>query len=153
MNFEEVKEVIGIFDKSSLTYIDLKLDNCHICMDKTQSRTKNFNEDSSKDEQAVTVAYDKINNENKDVEVKKEEVKEGRYITSPIVGTFYSSPSPDSDDFVSKGDKVSKGDVLCIIESMKLMNEIESDFGGEIAEILVKDGEVVEYGQNLFRIV
>ena len=69
-----------------------------------------------------------------------------------MVGTFYLKPSPDSEPYVQIGQKVKKGDVLCIIEAMKLMNEIESEFDGEIAEVLLKDGEAVEYGKPLFRI-
>ena len=80
-------------------------------------------------------------------EEPKEEYKE---IKSPMVGTFYSKPSPDKEEFVKVGDKVKKGQVVCIIEAMKLMNEIESEFDGEIYEIYVKDGEPVEYGQKLF---
>lgn len=72
---------------------------------------------------------------------------------SPIVGTYYEAATPDADPFVSVGSKVKKGDTLCIIEAMKLMNEIEADADGEIAEILVKNEEGVEYGQPLFRIV
>ena len=69
-----------------------------------------------------------------------------------MVGTFYSSSSPDSKAFVSEGKEVSKGDALCIIEAMKLMNEIESDVNGVVKEILVRDGEMVEYGQPLFKV-
>ena len=74
-------------------------------------------------------------------------------VTSPLVGTFYSAAGPDAEDYVKVGDKVKKGQVLCIIEAMKLMNEIESEFDGEIAEILVKNEQMVEFGQPLFRIV
>ncbi len=73
-------------------------------------------------------------------------------ITAPIVGTFYASPSPDSANFVKVGDKVEQGKVLCIIEAMKLMNEIEAEISGTITEILVKNEEPVEYGQVLFRV-
>ncbi|TCT12295.1 acetyl-CoA carboxylase biotin carboxyl carrier protein [Natranaerovirga pectinivora] len=73
-------------------------------------------------------------------------------IKSPIVGTFYSSPSPEAKDYVEVGSKVKKGQVLCIIEAMKLMNEIESEFDGEVVEILVKNEGMVEFGQPLFKI-
>ncbi len=76
----------------------------------------------------------------------------GNIITSPIVGTFYASPSPEKPAFVKVGDTVSAGDVVCIIESMKLMNEINSEFSGKVAEIYAKDGQPVEYGQKLMRI-
>ncbi len=76
----------------------------------------------------------------------------GNIITSPIIGTFYSAPSPDKAPFVRVGDTVNAGDVVCIIESMKLMNELNSDFSGRVAEIYVNNGDAVEYGQKLMRI-
>lgn len=74
------------------------------------------------------------------------------FITSPIVGVFYSAPGPEEAPFVKVGDKVSKGQVVGIVEAMKLMNEIESDVDGEIEEILVENGQSVEYGQSLFKV-
>ena len=79
-------------------------------------------------------------------------VSSDQVVTCPLVGTFYSAPSPDAEDFVKVGDTVKKGQVLGIVEAMKLMNEIESDYDGVVEAILVKDGETVEYGQPLFRI-
>jgi acetyl-CoA carboxylase biotin carboxyl carrier protein len=76
----------------------------------------------------------------------------GTFISSPFVGTFYRSPSPDSDPFVQVGDPIRKGQVVCIVEAMKLMNEIESEAEGKLLEILVENGEHVEYGQHLFRL-
>jgi acetyl-CoA carboxylase biotin carboxyl carrier protein len=73
-------------------------------------------------------------------------------VKSPIVGTFYAAPSPDAEDFVAVGDTVSVGKVLCIVEAMKLMNEIESDAAGEIVKVFVKPGQPVEYGQALFAV-
>lgn len=74
----------------------------------------------------------------------------GKPVKSPFVGTFYRSPSPGSDAFVSVGQRVKKGDVLCIIEAMKLMNEIEAEFDGTVVEILADNGDPVEYDQTLF---
>ncbi|GGE53840.1 acetyl-CoA carboxylase biotin carboxyl carrier protein [Priestia taiwanensis] len=71
-------------------------------------------------------------------------------VTSPMVGTFYASPTPDADAYVSVGQKVSSNTVVCIVEAMKLFNEIEAEVDGEVVEILVKDGQLVEYGQPLF---
>ena len=85
-------------------------------------------------------------------EVKEEEESNLSIITSPMVGTFYSAASPDTPAFVKVGDIISKGKVICIIEAMKLMNEIESEYNGEIVECLIKDGDMVEYGQPLFKI-
>ena len=78
---------------------------------------------------------------------------EGMIVKSPLVGTFYAAPAEDADPFVSVGDQVKKGQTLAIVEAMKLMNEIESDFDGKVAEIYVENGQAVEYGQPLFRIV
>ncbi len=82
----------------------------------------------------------------------KEEVKRGKPLTSPMVGTFYKSPSPDAKPFVEVGQTVKEGDVVCIVEAMKLMNEIESEFSGKIVEICVEDGQPVEFGQVLMYI-
>lgn len=71
-------------------------------------------------------------------------------ITSPIVGTFYRAPAPDKPPYVQVGDSVKKGQVLCIVEAMKLMNEIESEFAGKVVQILIENGQPVEYGQPLF---
>ena len=81
-----------------------------------------------------------------------EPVPSGRPIESPMVGTFYRKPSPDAPDFVSVGDKVSEGQVLCIIEAMKVMNEIKAETSGTIAEICVEDASPVQYGDVLFRV-
>ena len=83
----------------------------------------------------------------------EEEIPAGNIVKSPLVGTFYNAPSPDAEPFVKEGDTVKKGQVLGIVEAMKLMNEIESDYDGKIAEICVENGQAVEYGQPLFRIV
>jgi len=88
------------------------------------------------------------------VQTGKSEVGDGNvsYITSPFVGTFYRSPSPDSAPFVDAGTRIKKGQVICIIEAMKLMNEIEAELEGTIVQILVDNGHPVEYGEPLFKI-
>lgn len=87
------------------------------------------------------------------VNVKNKEQEENyKIVKSPMVGTFYASSAPDKDPFVKVGDKVHKGQVLCIVEAMKLMNEIESEFDGEIVEICVNNEDIVEYGKPLFKI-
>jgi len=73
-------------------------------------------------------------------------------VTSPIVGTFYSSPSPDSEPYVTIGSRVEPGEVICVVEAMKVMNEIKAEASGEIVEILCKTGEAVEYGQVIFKV-
>ncbi|MDQ6972051.1 MAG: acetyl-CoA carboxylase biotin carboxyl carrier protein [Mariprofundaceae bacterium] len=76
--------------------------------------------------------------------------EEANVVNSPMVGTFYRSPSPDADSFVSEGSKVKKGDTLCIIEAMKLMNEIEAEYAGVVEKILVENATPLEYGQPMF---
>ena len=83
----------------------------------------------------------------------EEPAKAGKIVESPLVGTFYAAPAEDAAPFVAVGDTVKKGQTVAIVEAMKLMNEIESEFDGTIAEILVENGQPVEYGQPLFRIV
>ncbi|GAA0808288.1 acetyl-CoA carboxylase biotin carboxyl carrier protein [Faecalicatena orotica] len=79
-----------------------------------------------------------------------EKKADGKVVKSPLVGTFYSAPSEEAEPFISVGDSVKEGQVIAIVEAMKLMNEIESDFSGKVAEILVQNGDTVEYGQPLF---
>ncbi len=167
MDFNGIKELIETVNSSDIAYFEYKTNDGHIKMDK--SLTRNLTEASSnskeiiiKDEKETKASVVNTSNENKNISqtqsINKEENKplednENLYIVkSPMVGTFYSSPSPDKDAFVRVGDKVNASSILCIIEAMKLMNEIESEVNGTIKEILVKDGEMVEYGQPLFKI-
>lgn len=92
-------------------------------------------------------------NNSDEIKPQTTEEPKGSLVKSPIVGTFYASPAPDKAPFVTAGTDVKAGDVVCIIESMKLMNEIQSEFSGKVAEIYVKNGEAVEYGQPLIRLV
>ncbi len=144
MEYEQIKRLMDDMGNSKLTSIDIEFpDGIKIKMEK-------------KDEvKEVIVAKDEnvVATRNNPVKEEIKTVQEGNIIKSPMVGTCYMKPSPTSEPYVEVGSHVKKGTVLCIIEAMKLMNEIESEFDGEIAEILVKDGETVEYGKPLFRIV
>ena len=140
MEYEKIRQLINDMGNSKLTSVDIEFpDGVKIKMEKKVSAMP-FNEQ-------VKVIEDIEEN------TVKEEIKCGNIVKSPMVGTFYSKSSPTSNPYVEIGSEVKKGTVLCIVEAMKLMNEIESEFNGKIAEILVKDGEAVEYGQPLFRIV
>lgn len=94
-------------------------------------------------------AAEPVSGQSKSVE-EKETSPDGETVRSPIVGTFYRSPSPESDPFVEVGDRIEKGETLCIIEAMKIMNEIESEFSGTIQKIIVDDAQPVEFDQPLF---
>ena len=140
MEYEKIRQLINDMGNSKLTSVDIEFpDGVKIKMEKKVSAMP-FNEQ-------VKVIEDIEEN------TVKEEIKCGNIVKSPMVGTFYSKSSPTSNPYVEIGTEVKKGTVLCIVEAMKLMNEIESEFNGKIEEILVKDGEAVEYGQPLFRIV
>lgn len=140
MEYEKIKQLMTDMGNSKLTSIDIEFpDGVKIKMEKNITTAT----------VQPIVVEEKIN----EPEPAKAEIKEGNIVKSPMVGTFYIKSSPTSNPYVEVGTEVKKGTVLCIIEAMKLMNEIESEFDGKIAEILVKDGEPVEYGKPLFRIV
>ena len=142
MEYEKIKQLMEDMGDSRLTEIAIDFpDGTKISM-KKEDKPVIVENVSSKQEVTVETTQKK--------QEEKEEKPEGTVVKSPMVGTFYAKPSPDSKDFVTVGQKVKKGDVLCIIEAMKLMNEIESELDGEIKEILVKNEEAVEYGKPLF---
>lgn len=145
MEYEKIKQLMDDMGNSKLSSIDIDFpDGTKISMKKNENvemPTKTIIA-SSQETKKKESELEQLSNENKENLVK-----------SPMVGTFYIKPNPNADPYVEVGKKVKKGDVLCIIEAMKLMNEIESEFDGEIAEIFVKDGEAVEYGKALFRII
>lgn len=122
-------------------FIVLKRENESITAQQTKPTTE-----------TAVITQEKIS-EVKESETKKEDApKTGKAIKSPMVGTFYKAASPDAPSFVEVGSLVAQGEVVCIIEAMKLMNEIESDFSGKVVEICVDDGQPVEYGQTLMYI-
>ena len=139
MEYEKIKQLMDDMGNSKLSSIDIEFpDGVKIKMEKN---------DNSIVKEVTT---------EKPITKQKEEVKEeieGNIVKAPMVGTFYIKPSPTSNPYVEVGSEVKKGSILCIIEAMKLMNEIESEYSGKIAEIYVKDGDSVEYGKPLFRIV
>lgn len=143
MEYEKIKQLMNDMGNSKLTSIDIDFpDGTKISMKK----------ESTKEIQVIQKS-EQLNENEKQIEVaEKEELQDGEIVKSPMVGTFYSRPAPNKDSFVKVGDTVKKGQVVCIVEAMKLMNEIESEFDGEIAEICIKDGDVVEYGMPLFKI-
>lgn len=146
MEYEKIKQLMEDMGNSKLTAIDIDFpDGTKISMKKEERQVVKVIENLPI-ENLSTKEETKVENRNE----KQEEAERGNVIKSPMVGTFYAKSSPDSEPYVTVGQKVKKGEVLCIIEAMKLMNEIESEFDGEILEILVKDGEPVEYGTSLF---
>lgn len=149
MEYDKIKQLMEDMGNSKLSSIEIDFpDGTKISMKK---------EDKEIVKVVDNLAYSEIKENSNTVQKKLEEKiknEEENYeiVKSPMVGTFYAKPSPTSENYVELGKKVKKGDILCIIEAMKLMNEIESEFDGEVKEILVKDGEMVEYGKPLFKL-
>lgn len=162
LKVQEIREIIKLVDQSSLqeftyetngTKVSMKksTDNVivptapkvHIEKDVTSIPVQQTTSSQPTKQEAVEV---------KEVSADTSSVNYNHEITSPMVGTFYSSPSPESDPFVKVGSSVSNDTVVCIVEAMKLFNEIEAEINGEIVEVLVENGELVEYGQPLFRV-
>ncbi|RKQ37755.1 acetyl-CoA carboxylase biotin carboxyl carrier protein [Oceanobacillus halophilus] len=163
LKVQEIRELIKLIDQSSINEFTYETDGATVSMKKTGSESvvhKEVVQAPSKETPIVSTPSEPVITEDKAedktpavTEVKKESSTDYDHeIVSPMVGTFYSSPSPESDPYVSKGSTVKNDSVVCIVEAMKLFNEIEAEVSGEIVEVLVENGELVEYGQPLFRV-
>ncbi|HQD49547.1 MAG TPA: acetyl-CoA carboxylase biotin carboxyl carrier protein [Defluviitaleaceae bacterium] len=151
MDYKEIEHLMKVMNESQLTELEIEKEGFVLKIKKE----KEIVPIASRIETPIIERPVEIQNQiSTDIKVEKEVSgeKEGIIVYSPIVGTFYSAPAPGAEPFVKVGDKVKKGDVLCIIEAMKIMNEIEAESDGEIVEIFVKNEEMVEYNQPLFRI-
>ena len=146
MEYEKIKQLIEDMGNSKITSLDIEFpDGMKVKMEKSSEKVTVIEKTPVKEDEKETV----VKNDKDDLVADPE----GNVIKSPMIGTFYSKPSPDSTPYVEVGTQVKKGTVLCIVEAMKLMNEIESEYDGKIVEVFVKDGEPVDYGKPLFRIV
>lgn len=146
MDYKEIKRLMDDMGNSKLTEIEIEFpDGIKISMKKDNSPKLSAPTPMVK-ENAEIVEVKEAGLPT----VQEKKKTDGNIVKSPMVGTFYLKSSPTAEAFVEIGSKVKKGDTLCIIEAMKLMNEIESEFTGEVIEILVKDGEMVDYGKPLF---
>lgn len=138
---EEIKIYADFMNEYGLEYIEVKKGDFHLILSKKGGEIKEIIEEKPE------VDIERIVEESKH---PSQEIENIVYVKSPLVGTFYRAPSPTSPPFVEVGKEVKKGDVLCIIEAMKVMNEIKSEHDGIVKEILVENGKSVEYGQVLF---
>ena len=138
MNFDDLKKAIEIFKESGLTYMEFEQDGMRVAFDNRQNQTIAAPSAVVAPAAPTQVAEENSNSDNK------------FYVTSPLVGTYHHAASQGAKPFVSVGQKVKKGDKLCIIEAMKVMNEITATKSGEITEILVSEGQMVEFDQKLF---
>lgn len=149
MEFEKIIELIHAVSDSSLTQFQMEEGNLKISM-KTDKAAKGMpvvvDACSVQAQPTAVTAAPTVSGAAEAAAPKQS----GNVVKAPLVGTYYASPSPDAEAFIQVGDTVKKGQVLGIVEAMKLMNEIESEFDGTVAEILVENEQVIEYGQPMF---
>lgn len=149
MDLNLIKKLIKILEASDVTDLEIEENGTRVKLAKKVRVTQavSYTQTAS----ATPVAHQISESVSKTEDKKVVDEHAGMHeIKSPIVGTFYRAPAPDADSYVQVGDTVSAGSVLCIVEAMKLMNEIESDVSGKIVKILVENGKPVEYNQPLF---
>lgn len=142
MDFKEILELIDAIDKSTLTKFSFKEGDTKIKIEK-KNKEDVCTQLSSQNEDLIS----KIEDENKKIDENNFE-----YIKSPLIGTFYNSPSPDEEPYIAIGDKISKNQVIGIIEVMKVMNEVKCNCNGIVEDILINNNDTVEYGQRLVKI-
>ncbi|SDM80539.1 acetyl-CoA carboxylase biotin carboxyl carrier protein [Fictibacillus solisalsi] len=160
LKIQEIRELIKLIDKSSIDEFQFENDGEKIVLKKNEVKIQQAAEPQAPAavpfappvQTAPSVPAQPAAQEAPGAPAteKKQEDANLHKVESPMVGTFYASPSPESPVYVKTGDKVSKDSIVCIIEAMKLFNEIEAEVNGEIVEILVENGQLVEYGQPLF---
>ena len=143
MNIKKIKELVDLMNENDLTEIEVEQEGTKIKL------TKKTN--GSIEETITPVVERKASQAPQQAPAQEAEASKNlKEVKAPMVGTFYRSPSPDADAFVEVGDVIKKGDVLCIVEAMKLMNEVKSEVAGKIVEISVENAEPVEFGQVMF---
>jgi acetyl-CoA carboxylase biotin carboxyl carrier protein len=162
LKVQEIREIIKLIDQSSISEFTYESEGTTVAMKKSSGNPSAGAVDTPAKEVLQEEPESKKETTPPAEEKKKEQPKEQEAssnddrnndtyeIVSPMVGTFYAASSPESDPYVTKGSKVDNNTVVCIVEAMKLFNEIEAEVSGEIVEVLVEDGELVEYGQPLF---
>lgn len=154
MNVEEIKELMVLFNESNMTEFHLSNEEFEVQFSKREEYPQVVsntvapvaNVASPVEAAPVSVSSSAETQETPQV------ATDAKYITSPIVGVVYLQSSPDADPFVQVGKQITSNDTVCIVEAMKIMNEIKSDFNGEVVEVLVENGQMVDFGQKLFAI-
>ncbi len=148
MNLKEIKELIDLLTNSEIAELEVERAGARIRIRKAERPAGPAPPSAPGLREGTRVAPG-----DQTAAAGPGEVVEGVFTAkSPIVGTFYRAPSPDAEPYIELGDEVKKGQILCVVEAMKLMNEIESEVDGKVIEVLVENGHPVEYGEPLFRI-
>ena len=154
MDLKLVKKLLDLISESEVNEVSIEEGDFKISVKKTAEGTATqsvqYQMPSQPQQAPAAPQAPASESPEKGAEESKEDQPEGEVVKSPIVGTFYEAPSPDSDPFVKVGDHVSEGDTLCIVEAMKIMNEIEAEFSGTVQKIVVSNGSPVEFDQPLF---
>ena len=147
MDLRKIKKLMELLEESGISEIEIKEGEESIKLSRiSQAQTHVVQQPITN----VTPSITPDTGFNSPVDTKQKDVIDGDTIDSPMVGTFYRAASPDSKVFVEKGQKINKGDTVCILEAMKMMNQVTAESSGTIVDILVDDGEPVEFGQPLF---
>lgn len=149
MNIKEIKEMINVMKENDITEFELERNGFKVVLKRGQTVITT----PAQQEIILSKPLESPKETLPEAEKKEEQLKENiKEILSPMVGTFYRAPSPESPPYIQKGKTVDPDDVLCIIEAMKVMNEIKAEMSGKIVDILVENGESVEFNQPIFRI-
>tara|TARA_B100001029_G_C14766591_1_gene288875 strand:- start:28 stop:489 length:462 start_codon:yes stop_codon:yes gene_type:complete len=151
MDIRKVKKLIEMLENSNLEEIEIQEGEESVRLVKSNGNIKNISSSQSVAVPQMSTSVTPKEESQSEEEVNQES-EEGNFITSPMVGTFYASASPGAKPFINVGDLVAEGDVVCIVEAMKMMNEIKSEFSGKVVSIRVENSEPVEYGQAIFEI-
>lgn len=151
MKLDEIRSLSRLMQETGLSVLDLKENGIHLRLERAFSEKAPLPAASNPFDVAAPISAQPQEKAEKSA-LKISPAPEGTPLKAPMVGVFYNAPSPDAKPFVSVGDFVKKGDTLCVIEAMKLFNEISAEKDGKVLEICVRNGQVVEYGQTLFYI-
>ncbi|MGO3732885.1 MAG: acetyl-CoA carboxylase biotin carboxyl carrier protein [Vagococcus sp.] len=152
MNQSEIKELLSLFESGTIREFDLKTADVSFYLSKNNGPKIQSDETQLVTESVTAASAEQTKNDAVDTLNESAESIDGETINSPIVGVVYTAPNPTTGAFVTIGDTVEVGDTLCIVEAMKIMNDITSDVSGTVTEILIKNEDIVEFGQPLFRI-
>lgn len=146
MNIEDIEKLAGIVQRYDLTVLDICENDLKIRMESAEKRALEPFHQATQQKPSDNASVPAMH----EPDIDFNDIRE---IKSPMVGVFYAAPSPDSAPFATVGSTIKKGDILCIIEAMKLMNEIAAETDGRIIDICVSNGDVVEFGQTLFKVI
>lgn len=155
MNVEEIKELMTLFNESNMTEFHLSNEEFEVQFSKREEYPQVVSNAVAPVANVVSpvVEVAPVNAASSaEAQETPQVATDAKYITSPIVGVVYLQSSPDADPFVQVGKQITSNDTVCIVEAMKIMNEIKSDFNGEVVEVLVENGQMVDFGQKLFAI-